>query len=160
MTYLFNRRKRLVLPLLALLMAGCGGTVSHRGYLPRAQDMQKVQVGMSKAEVEATMGSPSTTATINNTGDSYYYISSTVEQQAFFDPKETDRKVFAVRFNQNNQVESFANYGLEDGRIVDINSRETPTAGKELTILNQIFGNIGTFSPAQGPPGKGRVGQP
>jgi outer membrane protein assembly factor BamE (lipoprotein component of BamABCDE complex) len=160
MTYLFNRRKRLVLPLLALLMAGCTGTISHRGYLPRAQDMQKVQVGMSKAEVEATMGSPSTTATINNTGDSYYYISSTMEQQAFFDPKETDRKVFAVRFNQNNQVESFANYGLEDGRIININSRETPTAGKELTILSQIFGNIGTFTPAQGPPGKGRVGQP
>jgi outer membrane protein assembly factor BamE (lipoprotein component of BamABCDE complex) len=159
MTYLFSRRKRLVLPLLALLAAGCSGTVHHRGYQPRAQDMQKVQVGMSKAEVEATMGSPSTTATINNTGDSYYYISSTVQQQAFLDPEEVDRKVFAVRFNQNNQVESFANYGLEDGRIININSRETPTAGKELTILSQIFGNIGKFSPAEGPPGKGRVGQ-
>jgi outer membrane protein assembly factor BamE (lipoprotein component of BamABCDE complex) len=159
MTYLFNQRKRMVLPVLALIMAACSATVSHRGYLPRAQDMQKVQVGMSKAEVEATLGSPSTTATINSTGDSYYYISSTVEQQAFFDPQETDRKVFAVRFNPNNQVESFANYGLDDGRIVNMSSRETPTAGKELTILSQIFGNIGTWTPAEGPPGKGRVGQ-
>ncbi|MET0482395.1 MAG: outer membrane protein assembly factor BamE [Aestuariivirgaceae bacterium] len=159
MTYLFDQRKRMVLPVLALIMAACSATVSHRGYLPRAQDMQKVQVGMSKAEVEATLGSPSTTATINSTGDSYYYISSTVEQQAFFDPQETDRKVFAVRFNPNNQVESFANYGLDDGRIVNMSSRETPTAGKELTILSQIFGNIGTWTPAEGPPGKGRVGQ-
>jgi len=159
MTYLFNQRKRMVVPLMALIMAACSATVSHRGYLPRAQDMQRVQVGMSKAEVEATLGSPSTTATVNSTGDSYYYISSTVEQQAFFDPQETDRKVFAVRFNQNNQVESFANYGLEDGRIVNMSSRETPTAGKELTILSQIFGNIGTWTPAEGPPGKGRVGQ-
>jgi outer membrane protein assembly factor BamE (lipoprotein component of BamABCDE complex) len=159
MDYLFSRRKRMVLPVLALVMAACSATVSHRGYLPRAQDMQRVQVGMSKAEVEATLGSPSTTATINSAGDSYYYISSTVEQQAFFDPQETDRKVFAVRFNQNNQVESFANYSLEDGRIINISSRETPTAGKELTILRQIFGNIGTFTPAEGPPGRGRVGQ-
>jgi len=158
MTYLFNQRKRMVVPLMALIMAACSATVSHRGYLPRAQDMQRVQVGMSKAEVEATLGSPSTTATVNSTGDSYYYISSTVEQQAFFDPQETDRKVFAVRFNQNNQVESFANYGLEDGRIVNMSSRETPTAGKELTILSQIFGNIGTWTPAEGPPGKGKVG--
>ena len=158
MTYLFNQRKRMVVPLMALIMAACSATVSHRGYLPRAQDMQRVQVGMSKAEVEATLGSPSTTATVNSTGDSYYYISSTVEQQAFFDPQETDRKVFAVRFNQNNQVESFANYGLEDGRIVNMSSRETPTAGKELKILSQIFGNIGTWTPAEGPPGKGKVG--
>ena len=63
-----------------------------------------------------------------------------------------------MRFNQNNQVESFANYSLQDGRIVNISSRETLTAGKELTILRQIFGNIGTFSLAEGPPGKGRVG--
>ena len=158
MTYLFNRRKRMVLPVLAVLLAACSATISHRGYQPRAQDMQKVQVGMSKAEVEATLGSPSTTATINNTGDSYYYISSTVEQSSILDPKEVDRKVFAVRFNQTNQVESFANYGLEDGRIVNISSRETPTAGKEMTILGQLFGGIGTFTPSEGPPGKGKVG--
>ena len=48
MTYLFNRRKRMVLPVLALMMAACSATVSHRGYLPRAQDMQKVQVGMTR----------------------------------------------------------------------------------------------------------------
>jgi len=158
MTYLFSRRKRMVLPVLAVLLTACSANVSHRGYQPRAQDMQKVQVGMTKAEVEATLGSPSTTATINNTGDSYYYISSTVEQQSIFDPKEVDRKVFAVRFNQNNQVESFANYGLEDGRIINISSRETPTAGKEASILSQIFGNIGTFTPAEGPPGRGNSG--
>src|SRR3954451_17623817 len=137
MTYLFNRRKRMVLPVLAVLLAACSATISHRGYQPRAQDMQKVQVGMSKAEVEATLGSPSTTATINSSGDSYYYISSTVEQRSILEPSEVDRKVFAVRFNQSNQVESFANYGLEDGKIINFSSRETPTAGKEMTILGQ-----------------------
>src|SRR5262245_43832164 len=158
MTYLFSRRKRIALPVLAVLLTACSATVSHRGYLPRAQDLQKVQVGMSKAEVEATLGSPSTTATVNTTGDSYYYISSVVEQRAFLNPRETDRKVFAVRFNQSDQVESFASYALEDGQIINMNTRETPTAGKELTVLQQIFGNIGTFTPNDTPPGRGRVG--
>ena len=130
MTYLFNRRKRMVLPVLAVLLAACSATISHRGYEPRAQDMQKVQVGMSKAEVEATLGSPSTTATINSSGDSYYYISSTVEQRSILEPSEVDRKVFA-RFDQSNQVESFANYSWRMGRSsISARARRRPPARK------------------------------
>ncbi len=123
--------------------AACTPTIDHRGYLPRAGDLQRVSPGMSKTEVQALLGSPSTTATVNFTGDSYYYISSKVETQGFFEPKETERSVFAIRFDQIDQVQSFANYTLEDGRIVDVNSRKTPTRGREFTILQQLFGNIG-----------------
>ncbi len=141
--------------LLALLGLGvtaflgaCSPTIDHRGYLPRQSDLQQLQIGMSKTEVEGLLGSPSTTATVNHAGDSYYYISSVVEQQGFLDPKEVDRKVLALRFSQIDQLESFAHYGLEDGQVININSRETPTRGKELTILQQVFSNIGRFDPA------------
>jgi outer membrane protein assembly factor BamE (lipoprotein component of BamABCDE complex) len=130
------------------MLAACSPTVSHRGYLPRAEDMGRLQVGMSKAEVEATLGSPSTTATVRTAGDSYYYISSVFEQQAFFDPQEVDRKVLAIRFDANDQVESFATYQLQDGEIINVNTRKTPTAGRDLTILQQIFANLGTLEPA------------
>ena len=137
------------------LVAACTPQIDHRGYLPRAGDLQKITYGMSKSEVQGILGSPSTTATINFAGDSYYYISSTVEQQAFFDPKETDRKVFAIRFDRDDRVQSFANYGLQDGRIIDINSRKTPTRGRELTILQQLFANIGAGGLAGQPGGFG-----
>lgn len=130
---------------IGLTVAACAPRIDHRGYLPRQQAMAQVQLGMTKAQVQSLLGSPSTTATVKYAGDSYYYISSTVEQTAFFDPKEVDRKVFAVRFDQNDQVTNFALYGLEDGRIININSRTTPTRGRELSILQQIFGNIGKF---------------
>jgi outer membrane protein assembly factor BamE (lipoprotein component of BamABCDE complex) len=143
---------------LALLLSACSNDVEYRGYLPRAGDLQRVQTGMSKAEIEALLGSPSTSATVRYSGDSYYYISSTVQQRAFFTPVETDRRVFAVRFDVNDRVESFANYGLEDGRIINISTRETPTRGRELTVLQQIFGNIGNFTPNSTPPGQGQVG--
>ncbi len=129
------------------VLPACTPTVDHRGYLPRQNDLQQLQVGMSKTDVEALLGSPSTTATINSTGDSYYYISSVVEQRGFLDPKEVDRKVLALRFDQFDQLESFAHYGLEDGQVVNINSRETPTRGKELSVLQEIFSNMGRFSP-------------
>lgn len=144
----------------AILLSSCTSYVDYRGYLPRQADLERVQVGMAKTEVEALLGSPSTTATVNYAGDSYYYISSVVEERGFLDPVETDRKVFAVRFDQTDRVQSFANYGLEDGQIIDFNSRKTPTRGREYTILQQIFGNLGNFTPNQTPPGRGRVGQP
>ena len=134
----------------AVVTAGlmsCSPIVDYRGYLPKGEDMQKIQSGMSKTEVEAILGSPSTTATISTSGDSYYYISSTIEQTAFFQPKVVDRQIFAVRFDRDDRVEKFANYGLEDGVIVDFISRETPTRGKELGILQQLFQNLGRFDP-------------
>jgi outer membrane protein assembly factor BamE (lipoprotein component of BamABCDE complex) len=134
----------------AVMAAGlmsCSPIVDYRGYLPKGEDMQKIQSGMSKTEVEAILGSPSTTATISTSGDSYYYISSTIEQTAFFQPKVVDRQIFAVRFDRDDRVEKFANYGLEDGIIVDFISRETPTRGKELGILQQLFQNLGRFDP-------------
>ena len=129
----------------AAMAAACQPTIDFRGYQARGGDLEKVQVGMPKSEVEALLGSPSTKASIALQGDSYYYISSKVEQTAFLNPVETERQVFAVRFDANDQVVSFANYGIEDGQIVDFSSRQTPTKGKELTVLQQLFGNIGRF---------------
>ncbi len=140
-----------LLVLAAAILANCSPIVDHRGYLPRQGDMQNLQPGMSKVEVEALLGSPSTTATINVAGDSYYYISSVVEQRAFLRPKEVERQVVAIRFNPTDQVESFAHYGLEDGQVVNFSSRETPTRGRELTILQQLISNAGNVAPLPTP---------
>ncbi len=140
-------RKRFVLTLAMVLATGftaaCTPTIDRRGYLPKANDLQRISPGMSKTEVTALLGSPSTTATVNYSGDSFYYISSKVETQGFLDPKETERSIFAIRFDQVDQVQSFAQYSLEDGQIINVNSRKTPTRGREFTILQQLFGNIG-----------------
>jgi outer membrane protein assembly factor BamE (lipoprotein component of BamABCDE complex) len=44
-------------------------------------------------------------------------------------------------------VESFAHYGLEDGRIINFSDRTTPTRGREMTILQQLISNAGNVSP-------------
>ena len=138
-------RRYLLLAMAGLAAAACQPTVDYRGYQARGGDLAKVQVGMPKVEVEALLGSPSTTASVALQGDSYYYISSRVEQTAFLNPVETERQVFAVRFDANDQVVSFANYGIEDGQVVDFSTRKTPTKGKELTIVQQLLGNVGRF---------------
>ena len=79
---------------------------------------------------------------MNFQGDSNYYITSTTQDRSFLQPKEISREVIAVRFTKDQQVSSFAQYGLEDGRIININSRETPVVGSELSILQDIFKGI------------------
>ncbi len=139
---------RLLVPAaMALAVAACSANIAHRGYLAKPGAFAQVHEGMAKSEVEGILGSPSTTASVNLQGDSYYYISSTTEQRAFLNPKEVDRQVVAIRFDKNDQVASLGQYGLEDGKVIDINSRTTPTSGRELTILQQLFGNIGKPGP-------------
>jgi outer membrane protein assembly factor BamE (lipoprotein component of BamABCDE complex) len=132
------------------MLAACTPNIDYHGYLAKPGAFSQIQEGMPKSEVEATLGSPSTTASVKFNGDSYYYISNVTEQTAFLKPKEVKREVIAIRFDPNDKVTSFGQYGLEDGRIIDMNSRTTPTKGVELTILQQIFGNIGTPAPGGG----------
>jgi outer membrane protein assembly factor BamE (lipoprotein component of BamABCDE complex) len=133
----------LLLGSVLVFASACSPTVDHRGYLAKPGAFNQIQNGMNKSEVESILGSPSTTASINFQGDSYYYISSVTEQKAFLNPKEVSREVIAIRFNKSDQVTSFAQYGLEDGRIIDINTRETPTVGTEYSLLRSFFGGIG-----------------
>ena len=139
--------KAIVAVMLAAAAAGCSRDIEYRGYQARAQDMQQLRMGMTKAEVRSVLGSPSTTATVQYQGDSYYYISSRIKTSSFLENEELDRQVLAVRFNQFDQVQSFGQYTLQDGQVIDMNTRETPSRGRELTVLQQVFGNLGTFSP-------------
>lgn len=137
----------LVAGAVATLMGACSPEINHRGYIAKAGAFAQVSEGMSKGEVEGILGSPSTTASVNLQGDSYYYISSVTQGRAFLAAKEVSREVIAVRFDKGDQVVSTAQYGLQDGRIIDINTRKTVIAGSDLSILRQLF----RASPSVGP---------
>jgi outer membrane protein assembly factor BamE (lipoprotein component of BamABCDE complex) len=129
------------------LVAGCSPEINRRGYYAKAGALAQVAEGMPKTEVEGIMGSPSTTASVNFQGDSYYYISSVTQGRSFLEPKEISREVIAVRFDQQDQVTSVAQYGLEDGRIINLNTRKTPVAGAEFSILKELLRSGGTVAP-------------
>jgi outer membrane protein assembly factor BamE (lipoprotein component of BamABCDE complex) len=128
----------LVLPL-AGLMAACQPEINHRGYYAKPGAINQISEGMSKTEVESIMGSPSTTASVNLQGDSYYYITSITQGRAFLDPVETNRQVIAIRFDQQDRMTSMAQYGLQDGRVIDINTMKTPIVGSEFSLLKELL---------------------
>lgn len=127
------------------LFTACSPIIDYRGYLPKGEDIKKVKLGQTKGEVTSILGSPSTTATISTSDDSFYYISSVIHRVAFYAPEVVDREILAIHFSPEGEVIKFAHYGLEDGQIVDFISRKTPTRGKEMTVVQQLFANIGRF---------------
>lgn len=125
------------LPALAgvvLVLAGCSPDVERRGYIPKAGAFDQINNGMTKMEVEGILGSPSTTASVQYKGDSYYYISSTTEDKAFL-TSETQREVIAIRFDEAGLVKSFGHYGLEDGRVVEVSGNQTPVYGEDTSVI-------------------------
>lgn len=152
--------RRLILPTLAsvTVLLGCVPVENQRGYVPDQQAISSIQVGMdTKDSVNKKLGDPSTAATFGN--DVWYYMSAHVEQNAFFAPRATERNVLAIEFSKDGKVADMHRYTLADGRVVDFVGRETPTRGRELSLLQQIFnavpGQIGQAAPQETVPGGG-----
>ncbi len=142
----------------ASLLSGCGAQIDRHGHVFIDVDVNSVQPGMTKEQVAAVLGSPDTTSTI--AGEAYYYISTTQKTVAFLKPREIDRQVVAVYFDGGANVQQVAHYGLKDGIVVNYMKDETPARGKDLGLLEQIFGNIsnrGMFKDMKSP---GATGAP
>jgi outer membrane protein assembly factor BamE (lipoprotein component of BamABCDE complex) len=128
----------------ALALAGCGSMTEtlQRGYVLPEGALEQIPIGATQEQVLIVLGTPSTVATVN--GEAFYYISQKAQRKAAFLPYQTvDQRVIAVYFNKDRQVTRLANYGLKDGKVFDFLSQTTPTGGKELSYLRNIFQNIG-----------------
>ena len=83
--------------------------------------------------------------------ETWYYIASRTERFAFYAPKVVDQQVVAIAFDDVGMVRSVRLYGLSDARGIDPLERTTPTGGRQLTILQQLVGNLGNFGRTQPP---------
>ncbi len=127
------------------LLASCETTVDQRGFAPTPGSVEKLEVGtQSREDVVRLIGSPSAVATFNP--NTWYYISQKQETWAFLKPTMLEQNVMQLSFNDSGRLQAIKKYDLSDGRDIDMVSRITPTAGKELTVLEQIMGNVGRFS--------------
>ncbi len=150
-----GRIARLVVPCVAAVaftgLAACSSTimrpvVAKHGYVPDQEKIEALEVGVAtKAIVQETLGTPSSTATFSD--DTWYYISATQETFAFLDTETTERTIVALSFDDRGKLADVERYDMEDGRVVAYSGRETRTRGRELTFLEQMFGNVGRGLP-------------
>ena len=124
--------------------AGCRATRDFHGYVPDQALPTDVEPAVdTRSTVLARLGSPSTTSAFDDS--LWVYMSSTREHKAFYYPKVVGREIVAIQFDENDIVSDVLTYDLNDGQVLAYNSRVTPTRGRELSILEQLFGSIGNI---------------
>ena len=127
-----------------LLITACSPRVAVRGNLPREEQMEKIKIGEQKRdEVVEILGTPSTLGTFDD--KVWYYISRKTEKFAFLEEKVVDQQVIAIYFAEDDTVQAVYRYNKDDLRRIGMVERTTPTAGKDLSFIDQLIGNLGRF---------------
>ncbi len=128
---------------LAGLAAACAPVVGNHGFQVVDVAPADIVAGTDTKETVMTkLGSPSAVSTFED--NIWYYISQTTERYTYNRPQVAQRSVTAITFNEGDDlVTEVRNLDLEDGQQLAMNSRETPTRGRQLTILEQLLGNVG-----------------
>jgi len=124
--------------LAGLLTAGCTPVISNRGYIQNLDAEAGIAIGNdNKTTIEQKLGDPSVQAAFAS--DAWYYITQTEKQMAFFTPTILNRHILAIYFDKDGKVTDMKHYSLEEGHVVAFETRTTPTRGRELTFLQQLF---------------------
>lgn len=127
----------------AALTTACAPVVGQNGFQAIDAKPADIVAGTdTKQTVLARLGTPSTTSTFES-DNIWYYISQVTEKYTYNRAQVTQRSVTEITFNEAGQVAEVRTLGLDDGQRLAMNSRETPTRGRELTILEQLLGNVG-----------------
>ncbi len=130
-----------------LIIQSCTPVVKTRGNMIETERLTEIKVGeTSRKEVLKLMGSPTTRAPFDP--NTWYYIGRKTEKKGILDPKTVEQQIIKVRFNKEAIVEEF---GIVDAKNRDIavSKDKTHTAGNDVTILQQIIGNVGKFNTPQ-----------
>ncbi|HZH27206.1 MAG TPA: outer membrane protein assembly factor BamE [Azospirillaceae bacterium] len=136
---------------LATTLGGCADRVATHGNLVKNDRLSEVKVGTSnREEVAVVLGTPTAISTFD--ANTWYYIGEVTRRTAFFRPEPVERRVLTVKFDEEGVLRSVEEKTLDDGNAVQLVERATPTPGRDLSVIQQLVGNVGRFSPAPSAP--------
>ena len=141
-----GKRALLGCALAAALVAGCTPIVHQQGHVSDSEALAEIKPGVqTRAEVARLLGTPSAVGTFDDAR--WYYISRRTETEAFNAPELVDQSVIVIAFDESGVVAEVTSISTEEARAVVPIDEETATRGRELGLLEQLFGNIGRPAP-------------
>src|SRR5690606_35933183 len=135
--------KTLAIIIALLAFTACTPTEATRGNIVENYRMAEIIPGVStRTNVLQSLGSPTTQAPFDD--NVWYYLGQKTQKVGIFDPKVVDKKVVVVAFNEEGVVETIEEV---DAAMMDVPHvrRKTPTSGNDITVMQQILGNVGRF---------------
>ena len=142
--------------LLSLGLLACSPQVVTHGHTIEPEDLARISPGQSSREdVARLLGSPSTIATFDD--ERWYYVSQRREIRSFYQNDITSQDVVTIVFDDIGTVQEVAQLDMDQAVPVEPESDATRTLGSEMSIVEQLLGNIGRFGdPGPTPVGQGR----
>jgi len=138
--------KQLALVLVMATLAACGGQYRNHGYMPLAEDVDALIVGVdTRDSIIEVMGVPTTGGVL--TEEAMYYVRSRVHHKGYVKPNEIQRDVLVLSFDKNQILRNVERFGIEKGKLIGLEHRVTEAPGGDRSILQQIIGSIGGFNP-------------
>ena len=136
----------LALVLVMATLAACGGQYRNHGYMPLAEDVDTLIVGVdTRDSIIEVMGVPTTGGVL--TEEAMYYVRSRVHHKGYVKPNEIQRDVLVLSFDKNQILRNVERFGIEKGKLIRLEHRVTEAPGGDRSILQQIIGSIGGFNP-------------
>ena len=127
-----------------LILCACEQRLTTHGFMPRDELIKQLSPGeQTKDMVSKLMGTPSSIGTFDDRV--WYYITQRTKNQAFFKPVLTGQQILALEFDEQEVLQSIKQYGIEEARLIEPLADKTPTVGRKLTLMQQLFGNLGRF---------------
>lgn len=128
----------------ALVLSACTPTTATRGNIVEDFRMAEITPGVSsRTNVLKSLGSPTTKAPFDD--NVWYYIGQKTEKKGIFDAKVVDEKIVVVAFNEDGIVDVMEEIDAERIDIPRVR-RKTETGGNDVTVLQQLLGNVGKFN--------------
>lgn len=132
---------------LALALAACAPVTRFHGYAPTDTDLETIVVGRDTREsVAQKIGRPGVGGVMEGSG--WYYVQSDWVDRGWRAPVEVDRQVVAISFDRRGVVSNIERFGLQDGEVVALSRRVTDSGPTGRTVMQQVFGVFGRFSPS------------
>ena len=142
---------------LSVLMSGCVSIKDHRGYLVDATLVDGVQPGIdNRTSVEKTLGRPTFVSEFGQ--KDWYYISQLIKTPPFRRPRTESQQVVRVRFDQAGNVVGVDKRGMEQVARISPEGDKTKTLGRDRSLLQDLFGNIGAVGAGGGSAAPGTPG--
>lgn len=130
--------------LFLVVLSGCA-TIDIRGHEVDPDQLKKIKVDVTtKEQIAELLGTPAAVSTFNN--NTWFYMSDVTSTRAFLSPTTLKSNITRIEFDEKGRVRSLTSLTEADKGVVSYINRETPTAGHEFGVLEQIFGNVGRFN--------------
>ncbi len=140
---MFNLLKLFIFLSFFTILSNCSEKVTYSGKIFKEVKIDYNDITTNQEMIDL-IGSPSFIDPIEN---KFFYYTEKKNTKNFFDEKIIERKLIVFKFDDNNFIEYFEEYDLNDENQIKLVEETTPNKIIKRGLIEKIFGGVGNSIP-------------